>query len=264
MGNGDLNLMGPKFLAFASPHHTRCTDGYPTSMPEDLFEVFRQHGVTDIVRLNKVTYDSERFKAGGFQFHDLFFTDGSVPPDDIVDRFLAIAEAAKGRVAVHCKAGLGRTGTLIALYHMKHNLLTAQECIGWLRLCRPGSVLGPQQGYLCRKQAELWARAPPSAVRLARYADPDADVRAQQVKAARERQQSDAETDMDAAIAATFNAAEADTQGDYLTQRKNKAQQQHHATAAATASSLKPPPSPTSSSQVQAFLTMPQVTQVSS
>ena len=31
---------------------------------------------------------------------------------------------------------------------MKHFPITAPECIGWLRLCRPGSVIGPQQNFL--------------------------------------------------------------------------------------------------------------------
>lgn len=45
-------------------------------------------------------------------------------------------------------AGLGRTGTLIGCYIMKHFKFTAPECIAWLRICRPGSVIGPQQNYL--------------------------------------------------------------------------------------------------------------------
>ena len=28
---------------------------------------------------------------------------------------------------------------------MKHYGFTANECIGWLRVARPGSVIGPQQ-----------------------------------------------------------------------------------------------------------------------
>ena len=49
---------------------------------------------------------------------------------------------------IEITAGLGRTGTLLALYMMKHYRLSAAECIAWLRICRPGSVIGPQQHFL--------------------------------------------------------------------------------------------------------------------
>lgn len=66
-------------------------------------------------------------------------------------------EREPGAVAVHCKAGLGRTGTLISCYAMKHYKITARAMIGWIRICRPGSVLGPQQHFLCEKESAMHA-----------------------------------------------------------------------------------------------------------
>ena len=71
-----------------------------------------------------------------------------------MDKFLAAVENEKGAIAVHCKvllliqAGLGRTGSLIGCYTIKHYKFNAADFIGWIRICRPGSVLGPQQQFL--------------------------------------------------------------------------------------------------------------------
>ena len=60
-------------------------------------------------------------------------------------------------MAIHCKAGLGRTGSLIALYCMKHYRFPAAAFTGWIRICRPGSILGPQQQFLLEQQDEMFA-----------------------------------------------------------------------------------------------------------
>uniref|UniRef100_A0A6Q2YLK7 Cell division cycle 14A n=1 Tax=Esox lucius TaxID=8010 RepID=A0A6Q2YLK7_ESOLU len=156
--NGDFNWIVPgKFLAFSGPHpKSKIENGYPLHAPEAYFPYFRRHNVTTVVRLNKKIYDAKRFTDAGFDHYDLFFVDGSTPSDVITRRFLHICEITDGAVAVHCKAGLGRTGTLIGCYLMKHYRFTAAEAIAWIRVCRPGSVIGPQQHFLEEKQAAMW------------------------------------------------------------------------------------------------------------
>jgi len=39
---------------------------------------------------------------------------------------------------------------------MKHFKFTAAETIAWIRICRPGSIIGPQQNYMEEKQMSLW------------------------------------------------------------------------------------------------------------
>lgn len=176
--NGDLNWLIPgKFLAFCGPHNkSKIEDGYPLHAPEGYFALFRKYNVTDIVRLNKKMYQARRFTDAGFHHHDLFFIDGSCPSNEILSKFLKLCEKRlkpendpdinpncenpltehQGAISVHCKAGLGRTGTLIAAYMMKHYRWTAAASISWLRICRPGSVIGPQQIYLEDIQEQMW------------------------------------------------------------------------------------------------------------
>lgn len=158
--NGDLNWIIPgKILAFSSPHaRSKIENGYPLHTPEAYFSYFRQNAVKTVVRLNRKLYDGRRFEDAGFEHHDLFFLDGTTPSDLIVRRFLHVCESTDGAVAVHCKAGLGRTGTLIGCYLMKHFRFTAAEAIAWIRICRPGSIIGPQQNFLEEKQHSLWVQ----------------------------------------------------------------------------------------------------------
>jgi len=158
--NGDLNWIIPgKFVAFSEPvDMPRDSDGFRRFTPEDYIPIFKKFGVTRVIRLNNKQYDEQRFIQNGIKHTDLFFVDGSCPDDNIIDEFLSIVEQEKGAVAVHCKAGLGRTGTLIAAYAMKHYKFNAADFIGYIRLCRPGSVLGPQQQFLVNKQSSFHQR----------------------------------------------------------------------------------------------------------
>ena len=167
--NGDLNWVVPKkFVGFSSPYdQTHDKYGNKLFSPKDYVPIFKKLGVTAVIRLNNKTYDAAGFTKNGVKHHDLFFTDGTAPNIQIVDQFLDIVEEEKGGVAVHCKAGLGRTGSLIACYAMKHYNFNAADFIGWIRIARPGSILGPQQHFLIEvektmksrlKDSPIWAK----------------------------------------------------------------------------------------------------------
>lgn len=149
--NGDFSWIVPrKFLAFSGPLSKRrqLSDGQFSLLPEEYIPIMKSLGVTCIVRFNNKCYDRTVFTAAGIRHVDLFYEDGGNPTESILQAFLQLSEKETGAIAVHCKAGLGRTGTNIAAYMIKHYGYTAKEATAWCRLCRPGSVVGPQQQYL--------------------------------------------------------------------------------------------------------------------
>ncbi|XP_038218613.1 dual specificity protein phosphatase CDC14A-like [Zerene cesonia] len=149
---GDLNWIVPgKFLAFIGPVDYSVSLYHP---PEMYISYFLENNVRIVIRLNKKLYDGNVFSSVGITHYDLFFPDGSCPPRHILMKFLQISEDADAAIAVHCKAGLGRTGSLIGCYLIKHYRMTAHEAIAWMRICRPGSVIGQQQEWL--EDLEAW------------------------------------------------------------------------------------------------------------
>lgn len=152
--------MKGRILAFAGPSYQRhvSPEGYCTLAPADYIPYFQQTGVDLVVRLNKKNYHEEDFVKAGIRHVEHFFVDGSCPSMKVLTNVIADFEAVPQdkAFAVHCKAGLGRTGTCVGAYLMKHFKFTAAEVIGWMRICRPGCVIGPQQQFLQTIQKRMW------------------------------------------------------------------------------------------------------------
>ena len=159
--NGDLSWIIPeKFIAFSGPLSNRKklvgkSKAQYTLSPDEYIPVLKDLGVTCIVRFNSKCYDKNIFTNAKFRHVDLMYDDGANPPEAILQSFLRLCEDQIGVIAVHCKAGLGRTGTNISAYLMKHYGYTAKECVAWCRMCRPGCVVGPQQQFLIGIEARM-------------------------------------------------------------------------------------------------------------
>ncbi|KAH3681757.1 hypothetical protein WICPIJ_007275 [Wickerhamomyces pijperi] len=153
---GDFNVVSKDFIAFASPQQPNSSQ--PNLTFRRVLEYFTKNDVQMVVRLNSHLYNKNEFEKRGIQHIDMIFDDGTCPTMDIVKDFIGVSEGViknGGKVAVHCKAGLGRTGCLIGAHLIYTHGFTANECIAYMRMIRPGMVVGPQQHWLYLHQFEF-------------------------------------------------------------------------------------------------------------
>ena len=93
-------------------------------------------------------YLLEQLFAEGIAVCDIPIKDGGTPSQKQLDMFLEICTIPESQMAVHCHAGMGRTGTMIACCLIRDYGFTSRQAVAWLNLCRRGSVMGKQHEFL--------------------------------------------------------------------------------------------------------------------
>lgn len=135
-----------------------CACAFPTTVAH--LRYLANQGVTCIVSLT-AERDLPEHDIPGLRTVKIKVEDFTPPTLDQIQQFIQTVEEAERQhtaVAVHCAAGKGRTGTVIACYLVKRLRYTAEQAIQHVRCLRPGSVeTAEQENMVSKFQSTLGA-----------------------------------------------------------------------------------------------------------
>lgn len=118
-------------------------------------------GPDGIYERSGYSYDGEQdLMRHGIHYYEFPWPDMTAPDTDIVLRSVQVMDShvrSSGKVLVHCHAGLGRTGLLIACYFVYTSKMKSDDAIRLVRLSRPGAVqTNSQVEFVKGFERHLW------------------------------------------------------------------------------------------------------------
>jgi atypical dual specificity phosphatase len=128
-------------MPFVHPERRLNSGGTLTAYEDDL-PVLHSSGVRAVVCLLNISSDAAVYQTAGFAFLCLPLPDGGAPTMEQASEFLQFMREQRSTqrpVAVHCEAGLGRTGTMVALYLISEGE-SAEAAIRRVRAVEPVAV----------------------------------------------------------------------------------------------------------------------------
>ena len=128
------------------------------AVPESAADLawLRRSGVEILISLTETPVPRQWVNEAGMMVVNVPVPDMEPPTDRQLDHLLDTirkAHASRMGVAVHCGAGLGRTGTVLAAYFVTRGM-AAKEAVAKVRDLRPGSVETAEQ----ERAVEAYAR----------------------------------------------------------------------------------------------------------
>jgi atypical dual specificity phosphatase len=129
--------------------------GLYDSLQQDL-EFLQMQGIKAILSLCETNFDEQLLTQNGFAYLRVPIPDFTAPTLEQVDRCIKFIEQMieeKRPVVIHCGAGCGRTGTLLACYFVKKGK-PPEEATNHIRALRPCSIETAAQRELVYQYAE--------------------------------------------------------------------------------------------------------------
>jgi len=133
--------------------------GRPMAIVADL-EFLKDNRVESIVSLTELPLHKTLIEEFGFEYKHIPIPDFSTPTQEQIEEFVTFVNnllSSKKKIVVHCEAGIGRTGTMLACYLVSKGY-SAENAISEVRKRRPGSIETMEQEDTVVKYEERLSR----------------------------------------------------------------------------------------------------------